>query len=162
MVLGAIVLIIVGTLVFNYFKSSQGNIPDELLSGVNSIEQTSKVHTVKKGENLWNIAVMYYGDGFKWVDVATENKLENASVIEEGQELVIPNIENQEKVTVNETENTNEVASSNNYTVVKGDSLWTIAVKEYGDGYKWSEIAKANNLTHPNLIHSGNVLVLPR
>jgi nucleoid-associated protein YgaU len=45
---------------------------------------------------------------------------------------------------------------------VKGDSLWKIAVRAYGDGYKWVSIAKANKLVNPNLIHSGNVLTLPR
>lgn len=159
MVLGLIVLLIVGTLAFNYFKSSKGSIPEELLSGINSIEQTSKIHTVKKGENLWNIAVTYYGDGFKWVEIATENRLENASIVEEGQELIIPELEDQTKITVNDQENDSQDTT---YTVVKGDSLWTIAVKEYGDGYRWVEIAKVNNLVHPNTIHTGNVLIIPR
>lgn len=48
------------------------------------------------------------------------------------------------------------------YTVQKGDSLWSIAVKEYNDGYKWVNIAHANKLTHPNIIHTGNVLTIPR
>ena len=48
------------------------------------------------------------------------------------------------------------------YTVVKGDYLWTIAVRAYGDGYKWVEIAKANNLNQSRFNFSGNVLKLPR
>jgi nucleoid-associated protein YgaU len=48
------------------------------------------------------------------------------------------------------------------YTVAKGDSLWTIAVKEYNDGYKWAEIARANKLGNPDVIHVGNTLTLPR
>lgn len=47
------------------------------------------------------------------------------------------------------------------YTVVKGDTLWDIAVRKYGDGYKWVAIAKANHLANPNLIHPGNVFTLP-
>lgn len=47
------------------------------------------------------------------------------------------------------------------YTVVHGDTLWDIAVKQYNDGYKWSDIARANNLVNPNIIHSGNILTLP-
>lgn len=46
--------------------------------------------------------------------------------------------------------------------MVKGDHLWGIAVRAYGDGYKWVEIARENNLVNPNLIHPGNVLSLPR
>ncbi|MFZ3301794.1 MAG: LysM peptidoglycan-binding domain-containing protein, partial [Microgenomates group bacterium] len=101
MFLGAIVLIIVGSLTVKYLRSDRGTIPEELLSGINSIESTNKVHKVEKNETLWNIAVTYYGDGFKWVDIATENKLANASEIEVGQELIIPDIE-LEKVVVSD------------------------------------------------------------
>lgn len=47
------------------------------------------------------------------------------------------------------------------YTVVRGDNLWNIAVAAYGDGFKWVEIAKANALTNPQIIHAGNVLKIP-
>jgi len=58
------------------------------------------------------------------------------------------------------TENTQ--ISGDTYTVVHGDNLWTIAVKAYGNGYKWSQIANANKLVHPGIIHAGNVLQIPR
>ncbi|MEK7534382.1 MAG: LysM peptidoglycan-binding domain-containing protein [Patescibacteria group bacterium] len=48
------------------------------------------------------------------------------------------------------------------YKVAKEDSLWDIAVRAYGDGYKWVEIAKQNNLENPDLIFSENVLKIPR
>ncbi len=48
------------------------------------------------------------------------------------------------------------------YEVVKGDSLWKIAVRAYGDGYQWVKIARENKLVNPNLIHPGNLLALPR
>ncbi|MFI5265695.1 MAG: LysM peptidoglycan-binding domain-containing protein [Candidatus Levyibacteriota bacterium] len=48
------------------------------------------------------------------------------------------------------------------YTVKAGDDLWNIAVRAYGDGYKWVDIARVNNLSNPNLIFSDNVLVIPR
>lgn len=55
-----------------------------------------------------------------------------------------------------------EKITGTKYTVVAGDNLWTIAERAYGSGYKWVDIAKANNLQNPNLIHRGNVFVLPR
>lgn len=155
MVLGAIVLVIVGSYIVNYFKNSKGSIPDELLNGVNSIESSAKTHVVEKGDNLWNIAVSYYGDGFKWVDIATENKIANASLVEEGQKLVIPNLET---IATDQS----DPITTDNYEVIKGDSLWMIAVRAYGDGYQWTKIAKENNLSHPSLIHVGNVLKIPR
>lgn len=162
MVLGAIVVIIVGSLVIKFLRSDRGTIPTELLNQGNSTVLTSKTHKVAKGENLWVIAQKYYGDGFKWVDIATENKLANASIIEEGQELIIPNVESAKTITTdNQTVGSNSITSAT-YEVVKGDNLWNIAVRAYGDGYKWVEIARENKLVNPNLIHSGNVLVLPR
>lgn len=162
MVMGAIVVIIVGSLVIKFLKSDRGTIPAELLNQENSIEQSVKTHTVAKGENLWVIAENYYGDGFRWVDIATENKLDNASVVEEGQELTISNVETTEVITSNEETSSTDSISSATYEVVKGDSLWTIAVRAYGDGYKWVEIARENDLINPNIIHQGNILVLPR
>lgn len=52
--------------------------------------------------------------------------------------------------------------SGKNYVVKAGDTLWDISVRAYGNGYRWSEIAKINNLQNPNIIHNGNNLVLPQ
>lgn len=53
--------------------------------------------------------------------------------------------------------------NGNTYYIVKSnDSLWDIAQKVYNDGYQWVKIAKANNLTNPDMIFSGNVLTIPR
>lgn len=46
------------------------------------------------------------------------------------------------------------------YTVKKGDTLWLIAKKYLGDGAKYKEIAKLNNIKNPNLIRPGQVLRL--
>ena len=165
MVLGILVIIIVGSLVIRYLKADRGTIPQELLNQPNSIEVLSKTHKVQKGESLWVIAENYYGDGFKWVDIATENKIANASIIEVDQELIIPNLDEQtQQNDITTTVSDVQVSSteSQQYTIEKGDSLWKIAVKVYGDGYKWVEIAKENKIITPNIIHSGNILVLPR
>ena len=45
------------------------------------------------------------------------------------------------------------------YTVVKGDTLWSIA-KRYGTTYK--KIAEYNNIKNPNLIYIGQFLKIPR
>lgn len=52
------------------------------------------------------------------------------------------------------------------YTVVSGDTLWEIAEAQYGNGADWVKIAQANNIGYLSngapLIHSGNVLTIPR
>ena len=47
------------------------------------------------------------------------------------------------------------------YTVVLGDNLWGICEKNYNSGYKWVDLAKANNLANPDYLMVGQVLTLP-
>ena len=46
------------------------------------------------------------------------------------------------------------------YIVQKGDTLWGIAQKFFGDGSRFSQIMSANNLMD-TLIHPGQVLIIP-
>jgi len=45
--------------------------------------------------------------------------------------------------------------------VVKGDTLWHIAKKYLGNGARYPEIAKLNNIKNPNLIYPGQVFKIP-
>jgi len=114
--------------------------------------------TVEKGDSLWKIAEKQYGSGYNWVDIAKENKITNADVISAGQELKLP------KTPIIVLEQPKTMVVGDSYTVAKGDSLWTIAVSVYGDGYKWVEIAKNNNIViaKANYIEVGQVLKLVR
>ena len=81
-----------------------------------------------------------------------------------GTKLIIPDVKPKE-LTVEkmqpQTQMTNSITSKS-YIIQKGDFLWSIAIRAYGNGYKWVEIAKANKLTNPNLINVGNNLIIPR
>lgn len=155
MILGAIVVVLAGLLAYNYFRGQNlsQTIPatDEgELTAPGSTVALPTTHTVVAGETLWSIAENYFSDGFSYKEIAQANNLQDPSLIEAGQKLTIPGIKTQNAIT------------KNNYTVVSGDSLWQVAVRAYGDGYRWIDIAKANNLVNPSLIHAGNVLVIPR
>lgn len=55
-------------------------------------------------------------------------------------------------------------AASQTYTVVKGDCLWNIAKKFYGNGSKYTVIYNANKGViggNPNLIYPGQVFTIP-
>ena len=53
-------------------------------------------------------------------------------------------------------------ASAKTYTVRKGDCLWNIAKKYYGDGAQYQKLAAANpSIKNPNLIYPGQVLDIP-
>ena len=168
-VLGVLVVVVAGVLLFNFFQSR-----DEIsfLNGRNGEEITQEeqeeaissvlptTHKVSQGENLWRIAQEYYGSGYNWVDIAQTNSLRNADFLLVGQELLIPDV----AVRWPETGLVDDEARVNTYTVGSGDSLWKIAVAVYGDGYQWTNIYEANEATigsNPGLIYAGQVLVMP-
>ena len=47
------------------------------------------------------------------------------------------------------------------YRVNRGDSLWIIAKRIYGEGSAWTLLAKANDLSDPNKLRIGQELSLP-
>lgn len=178
LILGAIVVLIVGILFVLFAKGGKNSftssIKDIFTGGKQESQDsnTSSTYTVRSGDDLWTISENLYKNGFKWTEIAKVNKLENPRLIYSGDKLIIPTITQavQEKVVAkNEIlEKTpseitkNKSITENVYTVVKGDNLWNIAVRAYGDGFKWTEIAKANNLVNPSLIHPGNIFKIPR
>ncbi|KKU03309.1 MAG: Peptidoglycan-binding LysM [Candidatus Amesbacteria bacterium GW2011_GWB1_47_26] len=57
-----------------------------------------------------------------------------------------------------------EPVAGNEYTVVAGDSLWTISEAAYGSGYNWTDVYQANKevlANHPDLLYVGTKLTLP-
>jgi nucleoid-associated protein YgaU len=131
------------------------------------------VYTVVKGDNLWVISERIYMSGYNWVDISRVNKLSNPDEIEAGTKLVLPKVKSKTATVVQAPKSKKVVQkevkpdagkkiAGGEYKVVKGDSLWSISVRAYVDGYQWTKIAKANNLKNPNLIHSGNKLKIPR
>lgn len=130
-------------------------------------------YTVKAGDTLWDIAESKYKSGYNWTDIKNANKLSNGDTLAVGQKISLPNVkakvatvlqsEKSVKQPVSTLSETNVAKITGaNYIVVKGDTLWDIAVRAYGDGYQWSNIARVNKLSNPNLIHPGNKLIIPR
>lgn len=124
------------------------------------------IHKIAEGENLWKIAEKYYQSGYNWTDIASTNNITNPNLIETDQELTIPDVTPKTATLTAQdsdaSEQPAESISGATYTVEKDDNLWNIAVRAYGDGYRWEDIAKENDLSNPGLIHPGNSLRLPR
>ena len=168
--LGIVVVIIAAILVFSFIKGRNFNLNGSTDStSTSQAEQADKTlpktYQVKEGDDLWNISEKIYGSGYNWVDLASANKLENPEILYVGTKLTVPDVK--PKITKNTDDSVDTVQDTKSitgstYTVQPGDYLWTIAIRTYGDGYKWVEIARANKLVNPNIIHSGNVLKLPR
>ena len=55
-------------------------------------------------------------------------------------------------------------AKAKNYKVKKGDTLYKIAKKHYGDGSKWKNIYNANKkkISNPNKLKVGITIKLPK
>lgn len=160
MILGAVVVVVVGILIFNYFKNiNKGAItevaetkseqPVKIVEkdGQKFAEGLPTTYTVVKGDHLWKIAEKFYNSGYNYVDIASANKLKNANRLEVGQELTIPNavVKNATvKTTSDATVKAVNAIDGTSYTTAKGDHLWSIAVRAYGDGYSWTKIYTAN------------------
>jgi len=122
-------------------------------------------YQIKEGDSLWTISEKFYNSGYNWIDIAKANNLANPSIIHAGNKIIIPKIEKKSEAVVKDVEKTIAVSNQitgDTYKVKKGDYLWDIAVRAYGDGYQWVKIAKANNLANPDLIFSDNILKIPR
>ena len=173
MILGAIVIVVLGVIVVNYFRNiDRGQLPEGSPTATTQSGQPKitpgegpVTYTVQEGDNLWQIAEDQYGSGYNWVDIAEASGLANPGELAVGQELTIPDVEAKQLTAeeeVVEDEQVEEAISGGTYTVIKGDTLWNIAVRAYGDGYQWVRIAEENNLENPNIIHAGNTLSIPR
>ena len=66
-------------------------------------------------------------------------------------------------VTAESVRSSESASTPNTYTVVKGDCLWNIAKRFYGDGSKYTVIFNANKskIKNANLIYPGQVLTIP-
>ena len=176
MFLGLVIVVVVGGLIFNYFQKNKGTVSvpgssDEVVLSENISNNKNGNYEVVKGDSLWNVAMKKYNNGYAWVEIAKANNLKNPSVLETGQKLVIPDKVIVGGKEISLTDNTSIVANSNfsitpgtEYKVVKGDSLWKIAVKAYGDGYQWTKIWQQNkvNLPNANGLEIGMALMIPK
>jgi len=177
-------MILVGSLFFQSKDISPLKLPQsiaKLFGGKTDLpeEAAAKTYTVKEGDTLWSIAEEAYGSGYNAYDLAKANDMADADVLNEGTVLMLPSLEpkyptrgeiaggsytTKEETPQIDPVNSPQVEMSNHdqtYKVVAGDTLWAIALKRYGNPYKWVELHAANpSITNPNLIYAGDTLNL--
>ncbi len=188
--LGIVVVFLVAGMMINYFKTAnlkvwKGSLLSETQpSTTTSIDKNKDLingeivtYKVVKGDDLWHISEKHYKSGYNYVDIIKENKLSKDGHISAGMEIRLPKVE-AKKITAVEAKPKLAIKDNivtekkeagtidaDTYTTLKGDSLWTISVRAYGDGFKWTKIYWANRTTigkNPNLLFAGLKLNLPK
>ena len=121
-----------------------------LSSNIDEIETNEMGHiiyTVKRGDNLWNIARNH---GTTVQNILEINIIRNPNLIYPGQKIRIPTPGNEE---TNNESNSKMVT----YIVKRGDCLWKIA-RYYGVTVRY--LANLNGIRNPRLIYPGQVLII--
>jgi nucleoid-associated protein YgaU len=124
-------------------------------------DTTEKTYIVKAGDNLWLIAKAEYHDASKHDLIAKANPNIDPTNLKVGSKLVIPPLPSSGTSGDGGTQvqHPGDTAGET-YTVVSGDTLWTIAQKHYGNGAKAKLIEQANPGIKGTL-HIGQKIVLP-
>jgi nucleoid-associated protein YgaU len=177
MFLGLVIVVVAVGLIFTFFQRKRGvvsvpgvsqTVSQKLEAPTGTKNETmidGSTYIVKKGDSLWKIAEANYGSGYNWVDISKANKLTAPGQLAAGQKLILPKVEKKvvaeikKSVVISQTK-----IETGTYKVVRGDNLWKIAVRTYGDGYQWVQIWKSNRakMYSPNKLEIGMELVLPK
>jgi nucleoid-associated protein YgaU len=133
--------------------------------------QTEELSTyqVRKGDSLWAIADEQLGDGQRWPEIAELNygrtqpgghSLGPSHWIDPGWTLLLPV----------PAPPADAPATSSTHVVEPGETLWSIADDQLGDGERWTEVFDASKdldqgdgvrLQDPSLIRPGWTVIVP-
>lgn len=173
--LGILVFLVAITLIFRSGEARE-DLAEEA-SDETVVEQ--QTYVVRPGDSVSSIARDVLGNMERTEEIIEVNNLENPDTIEVGTELVLPAMEAMESddedgdammekdsyagETAMEEASTQTISiTGDSYTVLKGDHLWDIAERAYGDGNMYTLIIEANTLANPDRLEEGTVLTLPR
>lgn len=186
-----ILVILAGVAVFSRASNTGKQTKNQANEAKQSvIAETEGAYTVQKGDTLWSISEKVYKTGYAWSEIVKANQLISPNIIKTGQKLTLPRVDTQKymamqkptamtraepttakayqkpkkKPAIAATQTGQITIKGTNYKVIRGDHLWSIAVRAFSDGYAWTKIWQANKtlIKNPNLIYPGQVLKLPR
>ncbi|EKD58104.1 MAG: hypothetical protein ACD_57C00031G0012 [uncultured bacterium] len=161
-ILGAIIVIVLGLLVANFFSRRGGQQIDTGEQTTQSKEQAmaqeKQEYKVVAGDSLSKISEKYYGSMDLWPVLARENNIANPNIIFVDSTLNIP--------AKSDAENAQGEMAVTSYQVTEGETFFKIAEKVYGNGSRWTVLHQANGgrrLPNGNpLVMAGTAIVVPR
>ena len=116
-------------------------------------------YTIQKGDTLTGISNKFYGTTEYADELALINKIADPNFIRAGDVIYIP-----------EEKNLDFCGQDNYYygepdvlyyEFQEGDTLWQLAVDNYGSGTFWKSLAAYNGITNPRKIANGRIIKIP-
>ena len=109
--------------------------------GTIAADATYITYTAVAGDSWWKLANKYLGSGSKYRELMAFNNV-SVVTIKVGMKIKIP-------------------CKEFTYTVVAGDSWWSVAAKKMGSGMKYKELADYNKRSTSSMLIVGEVLKIP-
>lgn len=139
-------------------SAEKGNLSASGGSGLEPPPSFAK-HTVAPGESLAKISRKYYGKETVWKKLAEFNAIEDPLKLRTGAVLVIPLSGNAPQTSVSQDVR-GPARKAGEYSVKRGDSLYSIAKNLLGDPQRWTELAALNGIDDPKKLKPGMMLKL--
>jgi LysM repeat protein len=132
-------------------------------AGENPVPGDGRTHVVAKGDTLAGISKKYFGTTTKWKEIVKLNPGVDPETLKEGQKLILP--EGAGAATAAPAPGGSAPAQGESgfgeYTVLKGDTLESIAVKELGGRKGVKRIIEANPGLDPTNMRLGQKIKIP-
>ena len=116
-------------------------------------------YTIQPGDNLMSISQAFYGRSDYYDEIAYLNNISDPSVIRAGDVIYLPN-DYRELEFCGQDDKWMD-GDILYYTFGKGDTLWALASRFYGDGMYWKCLAAFNGIKNPKKVRDGKVIMIP-
>lgn len=133
-----------------YGAASSNTVVDDVTTSTPSNPTTNTNYVSYKvvaGDSWWSIASNKMGSGLKMEELAAFNGKTTSTTLYVGDIVKIPT--------------SSTALKYKTYTVKKGDSWWSIAASQMGNGAKYKELADYNGTSSDTILYVGDILKIP-